>query len=156
MLCFFQGVTYHQPDYKLAQSGNCYAPILRSEAKWADSTLKISWDSALKAFTLDFKGLSKGTGLSLGYDEDIDAFISRVPLEITEESTCDCGGVLTLVNYTVELKADDFFFQADYFCSKCRKEAEAKATSFMSVVKKWLIGLNKIEIGLKGMKVERQ
>lgn len=145
-----------EPTYLLQHSQNCYAPELLNKAKWADTALKITWENESKSFKVDFKGLAEGTGINLMDYENISAFIKYVPIEIANKSNCLCGSTLELSEYTIETAGRDFIFKAEYFCPKCKLKAKAEKGGIMGILKKWVVGTKKIEIGLKGINVERE
>jgi hypothetical protein len=136
-----------EPGGKLARSHNCYAFEYRNNDKWAETSLSVSWDASDKSFQVEFKGLGKGTGLNLRKDEDITSFVKSIPIKIANKSNCDCGGRLSLGAYEMTLTGDDYTLTARYFCHRCQREMATEGSGFMALIRKWVVGLKKINIG---------
>ncbi len=82
--------------------------------------LKIKWVQEQKAFFVDLKGKHAIT------DKSIVELGHKIPLEVARDSTCECGSALKLGSYSVISENDDFTFQGEFYCSKCKEEMLAQ------------------------------
>ncbi len=109
----------------------------------------IEWDGKEKSFDLQIRVCDADTGKSL------DTFAKSVPVRIAEASTCDCGGKLTLGDYSMTSDGSDFLFHAEYFCQSCRTQKQAEQRGFRKVLSQWLSDIKSIKVGLNGAEIER-
>lgn len=136
-------------DYDLEKSPSCSALFMKSAVNWKKSSLEIKWDSSERAFTVEFTGKGR-------LPSDFDNLLSkRVPLQIARSSTCECGSVLELGDYSILMDGSDFKFFGNYFCPSCKIRLSAEKKGLKRILETWFTGLKKLEIKATGVGIER-
>jgi hypothetical protein len=120
--------------------------------EWDENKIRIRWDAEGKKFTVEFVGIDKETKQSFVQD----LLSKEIPLEIARTSNCECGGILELGNYSVQLVSDEFIFEAEYYCPACKNDHIAKSKGLKELIRRWIFGLKRIDITASGIGIERQ
>jgi hypothetical protein len=134
-----------------SHAGNvCAAGLFRRVNSWDDSALEIRWNSTDRVFSVTFRG---GGPVELPLE---DMLSKDVPLQIARSSRCECGSLLGLGDYRIVTTGDDFLFEGEFFCPACKARRVAETSGFRGIIRKWGVGLKKIEIKVDGVGLERE
>ncbi len=116
--------------------------------------LRIKWDKENKCFFVWLKG--KQTNDPCFTYITLDDLACKIPLEVAENSICDCGATLKLGNNSVISKDDDFTFQGEFYCPECNKKRLTQKPRIRDFIIEWLTKLKKIEIKATGVNIEKE
>ncbi len=130
----------------------CGAPLFETEAT------SITWNDKKKEFLVTLSlGCVCGSLPPVAAQEKV----SVIPHVIAEKSTCSCGSVLDLSDYSLEQTGGRIQIQAVYICKACGITTPTTTkprvlSRFFSSLKQLWRRTTAIEVGLTGVRFEKE